>query len=290
MSKESAMALMNGTPAPVEVVAPAAPVTEVAPTKEVDSDRFARLAAKEARLVKEREGFKTEQQRLLDERKGLEEVQAKIKHFEELKKTDPVQALKDIGFTEDDMFNFLSGKVKEELTPEQKAEAAAQAAIKKFEDAQEAKAKKEQEDAYDQSIKSFKGEIKSAIAKETETYEFLNYQGALGEELVYETILEIYKIDKEILPHEAMKEALELAESFYEEEAKKMMMLKKLAPKVEATPAKVEEPKAPVKPSIAPSLTNKVTTTIASTVPRPETRAEKRARLEEQLRAGFKRT
>lgn len=281
------------------------PTTEAAPTAEaptpsilqVDSDRFAKLAAREAKFVKEREQFKSEQQKLYELKNQLTPVKEQYDKFIALKDKDPVAALKDIGFSETDIFNFMAAK--EEPTPEEKAiraaEAAAEAKIKAHEDRLAAEKARELKERDDRAIGGFKEGIGNAIKKDAEKYEFCAFKGDEAEGIVYETVLEIMKEDKEIPPHKAMQEALELTEKYYREEDEEMgKKLKSRQPKVESAPVvedknpkrvrTPEAPKAPMKP--VATLTNRATPTVASTVPKTETAQQKRARLENWLRSG----
>ena len=111
MSKETALAAMTGQTAPV--AAPQTPPPEA--QKPVESDRFAVLASKEAKLQKEREAVKAEKLAVDTLKAELSKYKGEIDEFETLKKTDKIAALKKIGFTEEDILNFVAGK--EEPTP-----------------------------------------------------------------------------------------------------------------------------------------------------------------------------
>ncbi len=307
MSKETAMSMMTGETSPQvnpSLITGAIPTTEgeiVEPPPVdtgIDSDRFARIAAREEKFKKEREEFKLEQQRIYEEKEKLKSVQQKITEYEELKKTDPIAALKYLGYSEADLFNYMAGK--EEPTPEQKyADAAAKAAdekIKTWEQQQADKAAKELAERDDQAIKGYKASIGGTIQKETEKYEYCAHYGPIAEELVYDTVLKIIKEDPELAPHQAMVEALELVENFYEQEDKAMSSLKKRQPKVEAPkeevkpaqPARSRTVQTPVPVKSAPPLTNRAAPTAASIKTGKETPSQKRERLENWLRTGSK--
>lgn len=291
MSREAAMtaAVATSEPAmaPVETATPA--------IMAVDSDRFAKLAAREAKFVKEREQFKSEQQQLYDLKNQLLPVKQQYDKFKALKEKDPVAALREVGFTEADIFNFMAEKP--EVTAEQKAieaaEAAANAKIKAFEDAQAKKASEEMKARDSRAIDGFKQTISKSIEKDAEKYEFCAFEGPEAEGIIYETVLEIMKIDKDVAPHKAMQEAMELTEKYYREKDEEMgKKLKSRQPK-EPVVAETKEPSkrvrtpdtrnSPMKP-IA-TLTQKAAPTVTSTTPaKTETREQKRERLENVLR------
>lgn len=275
------------TTQPTEVVTPPQAESSI---MSVDSDRFAKIAAREAKFVKERETFKSEQQKLYEEKQALASVKTQLDEFEALRSKDPIAALKKLGFSETDVFNFISSK--EEPTIEQIATQRAEELMKqefekrdKVQAEKEAAASKERED---RAINGFKETISSSIKKDAEKYEYCAYEGAEAEGIIYETVLEIIKEEPDILPHKAMQEAIELTEKYYEEKDLEMAKLKKRQPKVEAPVVeekKVVRTRTPDKVS-APTLTAKATATAASTIPKGETSSQKRARLENWLRNG----
>lgn len=301
MSKEQAMSMLTGqtitsvNPSLITGDMPTSPevpqeVTQVQATKDIDSDRFAKIAAREAKFVKDREAFKLEQQTIAQEKEKLRSVKEQIDQFEQMKTKDPVAALKAIGFKEEDIFNFLAAK--EEPTTEEKAALAAQTEIKKFRDEQLAEVKKLEQERSDRALKAYKDQIPKMISSEAEKYEYCNYNGPIAEEIIYETILNFMKDDQTLTPHDAMKEAIEAVEKMYEDEDVAMSKLKKRQPKEAVAPAAPEVPlKAQVNPrssspNRATSLTNKIAPTTASTAKKSESPSEKRARLESWLRNG----
>lgn len=301
MSKEAALALMNGgnpmpvTPSLITQDMPASPDAEAAPQtakQDLDSDRFARLAAREAKLQSDRELLKSEQQRAYEEKSKLKEVQDKLSAYYELKKTDPIAALKSLDFSDEDIFNaFSTAAEKKEITTEQRALTTAEqamATVEAFKKEQADKVLSEQKARDDRNIAAFKEGITKAVAADTDKYEFCNYYGAIADELVYGTVLEIMREDKEVAPHEAMKEAMDLVENLYEKEAEEMSKLKKRQLKVEEpTVAKPPQKTTTLvnKPPPA-TLTNKAAATVASqaTTLKKESMSEKKERLANQIR------
>jgi hypothetical protein len=295
MSKEQALAMMTG-----EAVAPVAPVTESKPSEAIvgtplDSDRFAKLAAKEAALQKEREAFKSEQQKIYEEREKLKSIQAQIQDFEKKRSENPIEALKILGFSDTDIFNALAGQEKPAPTPEEIARQAAQEELKKYEEAQTLAQTKLQEERDAKAITAYKDQIGKYIEKEAEKFEYLNHYGAIAYDAVYETVLQFMAADPQLSPVQAMREAAESLENYYEEEDLALMSLKKrqakVAPRVEAVP----ETTPPVRrgampPKQVPTLNSRTTATTASASIVKESREQKRARLESMLRQGAAKT
>lgn len=284
MSKESATALATGTP-----VAPAesTPSPAVVGTQ-IDSDRFAKLAARETQIQKDREAFKSEQQKVYEEKEKLKAIQKQITDFEEMRSKDPLAALKHLGFTDTDIFNALSTD-KPAPTPEELARAATQDEIKKFQQAQEQVAAKVQAEKDTKAISEYKDQIGKFIEKEAEKLEYCKHYGPVAEDLIYETVLQFIKEDPALTPFAALKEAAEAVESLYEEEDVSLMGLKKRQAKIPKAP----EPAPAVKPHRGapqskplPTITNKASATVASAAPKSESREQKRTRLENLLRNG----
>lgn len=306
MSKEAAMAIMTGQP--VNNVNPSlvvgdmgnktetnlnpglAPLEDIAPPSEVkkvlDSDRHAALAKKEALLVKrELESKKLEAQ--------AKEVLKRAAEFEEKKKTDAVGAMRDLGFSDTEIFNlFTSVTEKKEPTAEELARSVAQEELGKY--------KTEQQKAADEVLKTrqkalidkYTADIEAAFKADPDKYEFSTHYGAQA------------KADAMFVAQEAVKDGgeplsptdiAEIVEAMYEGEAEKLKSLKKMQAERAANPneqvKKEPERTRTITPPVganlpAKTLTNKVTATVASTVKRNETRDQKRARLEDALRRG----
>ena len=296
MSKESAMQMLTSTsPAPA-APAPAgspglqsapAPAAEGAapaanPQPALESTRFAQLAKKEAELQKQREAFKAEQTQFMTERQKIVEIQKQLNGFNELKMKDPVAALKQMGFSETDLFNFIAAQ-EDKSTPEEKAAKAAQNEIQKFKDEQAKAAQEAQEAKNKQVLGQFRKNIAETITNDPEKYEYCNHYGPIAEELIYETVTAVLESDKELI---SVAEAAAMVEQYYEEEDKAMSSLKKRQPKAPATEA-APAPEAALKPQVSPrpsagrTLSSKATASVASTVtaPRNETPDQKKARL-----------
>ncbi len=296
MSKNAALAMLTGQPLELtttvpglvtsDMPSPTDPVKEpVTPDKvQLESDRFAKLAAREAALVKDREASKLEKLEFEKQKEALKKVQTDIEEFETLKKTDKIAALKKIGFSEEDIFNFMAGKeAPKEKTAAEIATEAAEAATQKLRDEMAEEKTKLETEKTDKAIKAYKEEIGKQIKAEAEKYEYCNHNGEAANELIYQTILGFMNDDNELSPVDAMKEAIEAVEKMYDDEYTKLKLLKKFQPKEEMKVEPAVVPKALPKP--APTLTNKATATVASTtVVTRETPRQKRERLENALR------
>lgn len=277
MSKEAALSMLsNSTPAPPATIGPDVVTT---PPASLDSERFAKLAEKEVRLNKDREALKAEKALSDAEKVKLADYKRQIDEFEELKKTDKIAALKKIGFSEEDIFNFLAGKEEpKEPTAAELARIAAQEELEKYKTEQRTEAQRVQEERDESAIKAYKSSISDVIKKDAEKFEYCTHYGPVAEDIIYETILGFMADDQELTPHDAMKEAIEAVEKMYEEEDLKMSTLKKRQPKP-AEPVKDEPLKAKVnertpikRPDPAPQATNT-----------RETKDEKRERLMRKL-------
>jgi len=276
--------------APVVQTPEAAAAAPTEPTKSADleSTRFAHLAKKEAELQRQREAFKREQTQFMSERQKNQAIQDQLNQFNTMKVKDPVAALKLIGFSEKDLFNFIAAQ-EDKRTPEEKARAAAQDEIKKFTDSQAADLAKQQEEKNREVLGNFRQSIKATIASDKDKYEFCNFHGPLAEDLIYETtkavLIEDLKADPNAKPI-SLQEAADMVEQFYEEQDKEMNTLKKRQGKPVEPQAPVKE--EPLKPQVSPrpsaprpTLSNKTGATVASTISKPanETPDQKKARL-----------
>lgn len=263
----------------------APPVTEVPVTTEatpsLDSTRFNQFAKKEADLVKQRETLKAGQTQLMTERQKYAEIQKQIDSFNEAKAKDPVAALKILGFSEKDLFNFIAAQ-EDTSTTEEKAAKAAQTEIQKFRDEQTKLKEEEQTKVNTQVLNQFREDISSAITKEKEKYEYCHYNGPLATDLIEETVTQVLATDGELI---SIQEAIEMVENYYEEEDKAMSSLKKRQPKTEQSQVPID---APLKPQVSPRPSNQARPTlsknqgtVASTTPAPkgETPDQKKARL-----------
>lgn len=265
------------TPPPATPVDPAA-TPESAP-KELDSSKWAAIAKKEQRLVHDQLALKKKAEEIAAKEKELQSKITPFQEFEALRSKDPVAALRGLGFSETDIFNWLANGEKKELTPEEKAQAAAQAEIKKFKEEQEAEKTKAQQAQEKAVIDRFKGKIKGFLATNKDKFEACADYGEIAEDAAFRLVEQIAKDTGEVVP---LSEAFEALEAYYDGEYERMSNYNKFKKKEE--PVAVTEEKKPVSRGTNKTLTNSVTPTIASTVPKNETRSQKRERLINQIK------
>lgn len=290
MSKESALASMISTPE-VTPAAPETPTPVAAPVVEnPNSKAFSHLARKEAELQRERVTFNAEKTK-------LEEANKQYQEYLATKAKDPIAALKLLGFSETDVFNYMAAQQPVEKTPEEKAieaaTSAADARIKSFEDAQAKRESDQKKEADDQLINSYKSSVAQVVEQDKDKYEYCAYYGDAAQELIYETVLAVVKNSNGAdVPTPA--EAAQMVEEYYEEKDKSMMTLKKRQPKApeaeapKADPARsrtvVEKPKDETAPKPSRTITRNATVTAASARSFNETKDQKRERLISKLR------
>ncbi len=308
MSKETALAAMTGNVTNQE---PTPELPDDKP-KELQSDRFASLARKEAEIVKKQQETKAEREAFEAERekfKPLAEQFQKYKVARDEGKT--IEALQMLGFTEEDILSYLETKEKPEQTIEEKARLAAKEEIEstlKARDEEAAKKAKEEAATKDaQVIASFRADMTKLVKAEPDKFEFCAFHGEAAEELAYEYVKAV-AIESNYKDFVTAQEALEMTEAYYEEQAEKVRHLKKwqFKPKDEdgnemATPkdATKKEPERtrtitagdPTAPPPAPVITRTRTLTNAATASAGslrknmnESREEKRTRLMEMIR------
>lgn len=306
MSKESAMTLVSqNAPAPEVRVSPvtgAVPEGNIkelanpgvnAPIKEnpMVSSALSHLAKKEAKLQADREAFKKEQEEFAPIKLKVQEVWDKAQAFEATRQTDPIKALRDIGFTEKEIVDYLSQEEAPALTTEE----VVKAELKKFKDEEAAKLLEVQKKNDEVLISKFKTDLSSTVSADPEKYELCAYHGPVAEEIMFEIAIQEAKEGKVPNP----KSIADDVEDFYVQQFESMQKLKKLTPKEKAIlEAKAPErtrvvhpPQDVVKPKPT-TLTNKIAATAASLAKpqgRIETREEKRARLEQMIRNGLTR-
>lgn len=307
MSKEAALAIATGSPAPVKVDAQASlsisndqgAAVNPAPD-ELVSSRIAQIAKKEAKYQAEVETYKKQLADFHEQKGKFDPFYKKYQEFEELKSKDPVQAIKLLGFSDTDFINYVAAQ-EDKSTPEEKAAKIAQAEIKKFTDAKAKEDAEATEKRNQEAIVQFQKSIADTVKADADKYEYCNYFGEEATRLIYETVDAGYKEDIKTNPNAepmSAEEAAMLVEKYYEERDIAMASLKKRKPAEAKVDPVIESPKVPtkeeplkaeVKPGMPPkTLTNKTAPTIASTIKKPETKSEKRERLMNALRAGVK--
>lgn len=257
------------------------------------STQLSHLMKKEARLQTDKEAFKKEQEEFKALKARVQEVYDKAENFEKTRKVDPVKALKELGFSEKEIIDYLSID-DPELSPEERAQRAAQAEIKKFRDEEAEKALQARKNNDSQLVEKFKKDVSALIQADLEKYELCAHYGPAAEQLIFDIAVEEAKEKRPI----DIASIAEDVEKFYIEDFDSVKKLKKLTPHEEAIVEEAKEiqrsrvvhpPQEIVKPR-ATTLTNKITATSASLAKptdRVETRDEKRARLEQMIRGGL---
>ena len=304
MSRDAAMTYATGGQAPVPEVK-VSPVTGVVPEKAKEaanpavenggtvptplvSTQLSHIAKQEAKVLADRQALKKEQEEFKALKARVQEVYDKAQKFEETRKADPIKAMKELGFSEKEIIDYLA----QEEAPKPSTEEIVQAELKKFKE-EEAKKLAEAQKANDQVvINKFKTQLSSIVSSEPEKYELCAHHGPIAEEIMFNIALQEAKEGRPIDP----KSIVEDVEEFYLNQFQAMSKLKKLTPKEEAILVAKQEPertRVVHPPQDVPkpkTLTNKIAATtaaIAKPVNRPESREEKRARLEAMIRNGL---
>lgn len=321
MSKESAMAMATGNPAPA---APAAPVeglnaaTNQPPATPNTSDpRMQALLKKEVSLVNERSAFNKQKQEWEQKSKTADEILGKAKSFEETLAKDPVAALRLIGFSETQIFNVMAAaqepaKVK---TPEEIAAETTQKMLKERDETDAKRNAEMQAKANDAAITT---SIKSILTDpaNAEKFEYCAYLGEIAQDNIRKTLFaladqaqaeakgrgEQFIVD-EPMAQKLLMEAVEATEKWYfdADTAMQAKIKKRRAitgeTTAEATAVVVaqEENKTPPATNPVPNttqerrastLTNRVSATSAAMAAQRESKEQKRQRLEQILATG----
>lgn len=293
MSKEGAIAMISGeapvAPAAIPVEAPAVP-------QQMESSKLALLAKKESQIVKEREIIKREKEATAKERAEYQKILDKAKKFEETRTSDPIRALRDIGFSETEIFNYLGSQQKKESTPEEIARNAALEEIKKNNDAQakvQAEVRRKENEGI---IQNYKKSISQTMQSDKEKFKINNLMGPIAEEYAFMMAEQCVKDGQE--PPTA-KEAAEWVEELLRQQYQEMKNILEPAPAAqETTVAKkpIERTRTldtsnKTPPTPPKTLTNRVAPNAASTAPKKnETPTDKRERLKQWLATGVKPT
>lgn len=229
--------------------------------KDKASSRFAALARKE-KDVRSKLAAAEERERQLVEREAR--IQAEERRFEEArKKRRPMDALKELGYTYQDVTQDVLGgyeepkldPVDEKLNPvkEQVTKAAKENEDlrKELQALRDEREQEKRQREYDRGMNAIRDTVKDA-----EKFELVNTMGEEAVEMIRDTVVEYWKTHKEEL---SLEEAAEMVEKFYEEQyLAKLTKTKKLqsrVPQAASTPSAPKEVREP-----APSLSNSLTT------------------------------
>lgn len=253
-------------PIPLPIPAPApAPTSQPTPqtdqekiAAQADGAKFAALSRKEKAIVLEQEKIKKERAELKAMQDDIAKWKAERDEFDKLKKLNPLEAMKKLGFSYEGMTQIQMnegqptpdiqiGAVKSELEEYKKAQEAKEAQAK-LETEQRMKA-----DA-DQAYSRWSTEVDEFITSNADTYELVVLNDSQA--LVKSVIEENFKSTGKILSH---KEACDLTEKFLEDQVEKNKKAKKFNKAVEAP---VIKPQDTAKPTwTSKTLNNNMTPT-----------------------------
>jgi len=223
------------------------------------SSRFAALAKREKSIVRRAQEIKQVEQKLQEQAKTLEE---KMKIFE-VAKTNPMEALKQLGLSYQDITNFVLNDSK--ITPDTEIKHV-RTELESFKKQQEEKERLRLESETQRAqleaqevINDFKSNINEFLTSKPDDYELTTLHEA--QELVYATIEEHFNNTKRVL---SIKEAADLVEKYLEERIEASTKTKKLSSKFKLADSKAEEKASP-----APSktLTNQMSSSAPSMLP-----------------------
>ncbi len=239
-------------PAPSDATVPAAPTEAAspaeAPKEPTENDkRLQALTIKEKQILKERQELK----------RLTQELQTKYKPWEEaseVSKQSKLEAMRRLGFTYDDLTNEFLGV--QNMTPDQVAEAKAQAIVeqrlKEFEDRQQKQSVEVQQQQYDRAIKQIKADAKS-ITESSQNYPLVKTMEA------YDTIVELMESthndsDRLMSVEEAIKQV--------ETDLKTYVLSLATVPEIRSELLALLQPvKQSLQAGKSPTLTNKTTAT-----------------------------
>ncbi len=228
--------------------------------------RFAALTRREKQL----------QEREKAAKQGDEQIKRFTKAIENIKQ-DPLAALKEVGLTFEDLAQaYLRAQDPNHVpSPEEKIKsieerlAQKEAQEARFRADQEAKEIEEKQRYIDESISAFKTKLREQVDSQAEKYELIQANDAT--EMVYEVIESYFRENEEMLDP---AQALDAVEAHLEEEAKKIMNLKKFAPKSTEPTSRMQDNTPDVRANPSTTLTNKNVSAQASTKPTGLSREE----------------
>jgi len=223
--------------------------------EELLSSRFASLAKKEKALIEREKKYKESEERYKRFEDSINDI-----------KNNPLAALESVGLTFEDLAQaYLRSQDPEYVpTPEEKIKSleerinAKEEQEKKSKEEQERLALEKEQEYINESINSFKGQISEHIEAQGDRFELIIANDA--KDMVYDVIESYYNEYNEVLD---MDIAATQVEEYLEQEAKRILSLKKFAQK-SVSEQKVEDKVFAVKENKpAPTLTNKSVSSIA---------------------------
>jgi len=260
----------EGAIAPIE--AAAEQVTEEVKPEPVAPAEDARLAQKFAALSRKEKQIRdrerqiqqqmTQFQQQMEQFKAQQSEVEKYKSLPERLRKNPGEVLKESGITAEQLTEMLlNGGKPTEAMERSELETKVLARVEELQKRLEAKEAAEQEQKLEAQISQFKGQL-SDFVTETADYELIRANN--GTELVYEVIERHYSQtleetgEGEILSN---KDACDLVENYYLEEAKKLVDREKVK--------KLFAPQPPPKPAVTGKPSPTLSNTQASRVPNP---------------------
>lgn len=248
----------------------AAVADQAAPEQKKDDsfvERFAALAKKEKRILREKQEAKALKDAYEKRDTDLKKREENLKQLETL--DNPLELLKMKGWTYEDVTNFILNNEKPTADHEVKG---VKSEIEKLrqemtekEKAAETARQKQAEEEQQAAISNFKREITEFTKKNVLDYEFINLFEQ--QEMIYDTIAEYYEKNKKVL---SVKEGADLVEKYLEDQLSKTKETKKFQKLfgIETTNTEDKKPtQSQPTQSQSKTLTNNMTPTVASTLP-----------------------
>lgn len=203
---------------------------EVKKTDDLDS-RFNALVKKEKRAQMLAHNSKREEARLNHLRAQLEYNQKEIQQFVDQGKQNPIAALQRLGWSYDDLTNFVLNnnsktpdlQVKDVRSEVEQLRKELLERDKKQAEMQRSQAEKE----HQEEVSIFKSKISSFVDSKPDAYELIKFNEA--EDLVYDTVEAYFDRTKKVL---SLDEACKLVEDYLEESAAKVLETKKIKSKL----------------------------------------------------------
>lgn len=226
------------------------------------SARFAALARREKQLLEREKAIKDYEVKSKSLSKAIENI-----------KKDPMSALQEVGLTFEELAQaYLNGQNPDyEPTPEEKIKQIEERLAQREQQEKEAVERAEQEKLekeqkrIEESISNYKANLKRQIDNEGDKYELIRANEAY--DMVYDVIETYYKDNQQVLEPAV---AMEHVEQYLEEQARKLLNLKKFAPKSTEQAEEVKDNSPDVRVSTpSPTLTNKQFTATTATA-KPE--------------------
>lgn len=271
---------------PEKAAAAAPPVAEV-PKPDPLSKGFQAMARKDKEL-------RARQVQIRQMEAQIQEREAQIARFEQLKHQNPVEAIKALGLSYEDLTNFqLAGgqlptaeleikNIKEQMAAYVERQEAEKADLRAQQQAQAAAQVQE-------TLNEFKGQVAEYIKSKPDDYEMITIEGPEALDLVYSTVEAHFNRTKQVLP---MEDAAKLVEQYLTEDAEnKFKQAKKFQKMMAPAPTPPAEPgfsaasrsaamdrAANVLSGPRPSLNNTMTASTAPSLVAPRLENDRMAR------------